>query len=99
MSPHQEQAIANYDVLLETLAMLKTRLGENDDDGAHEAISVMLMQTRDLFGMESVTMQQFFPVMDTIKQRIDGMLLDAALRQAEAFEGQIREIQTLIANQ
>ena len=98
MNPQQEQAIANYDILLESLAILKARLGENDDDAAHEAISIMLMQTGDLFGMESVTMQQFFPVMDTVKQRIDAMQLEAALRQAELFEDQIREIQTIIAN-
>ncbi len=96
MNEQQQQAIASYDVLLETLAILKTRLGENDDDGAHEAISIMLMQTRELFGMESVTMQQFFPVMDVIKQRIDGMALEDALRQANLFEDQIREIQAII---
>ena len=43
-------------------------------------------------------MQQFFPVMDTIKQRIDAMQLQDALRQAELFDSQIREIQTIIAN-
>ena len=38
------------------------------------------------------------PVMDTIKQRIDAMQLQDALRQAELFDSQIREIQTIIAN-
>ena len=97
MNPQQQQAIACYDTLLESLSVLRTHLSQNDDNGTHEAISVLLMQTRDLFGAESVVMQQFFPVMDTIKQRIDSMQLQDALRQAELFDRQIREIQAIIA--
>lgn len=98
MNQQQQHAIACYETLLESLAVLKSHLGQNDDNAAHEAISVLLMQTGDLFGTQSVVMQQFFPVMDTIKQRIDAMQLQDALRQAELFDSQIREIQTIIAN-
>jgi hypothetical protein len=98
MHPQQQQAIDNFDAILEGLTILKGHLINNDDDGAHEAITVTMMMSAERFGMESPTMKQFFPVLDNIKRRIDGMLLPDALRQTELFENQIREIQTLIRN-
>lgn len=96
MNAHVQKMRQNLDVLLETLTILKSALTKEDDDKAHEAISVMIMQGLHLFGAESVAMKQFFPVMDVIKRRIDGLDLAGALRQAELFETQINEIKTLI---
>lgn len=98
MNPQQQQAIDNFDSLLEGITILKGHLANEDDDGAHEAITVTMMMGMQLFGMESATMQQLFPVLDNIKRRIDGMQLQAALGQAELCENQLREIQTLIRN-
>ena len=96
MNPQQQQAINNFDALLEGITVLQGNLANNDDNGAHESITVILMMSIELFGMESVTMQQLFPVFDNIQRRIDGMQLQEALRQAELCESKIREIQTLI---
>ena len=89
--------IQNLDVLLETMQVLKPALADEDGDKAHEAITVMLMQGLDLFGAKSVAMQQFFPVMDVIKRRIDDADFSGALRQANLFEKQINEIKGLVS--
>lgn len=96
MNQHVEQMITNLDVMIESNQVLKAALSRCDDDKAHEAISVMLMQAMALFGAESVAMKRFFPVMDVIKQRIDNLDLEGALRQAETFELQLIEIQQLM---
>ncbi len=96
MSPQQQQAIDNFEAILEGITILKGHLNNNDDEGAHEAITVTLMMGIELFGMGSDTMQHFFPVLENIKRRIDGMQLQDALGQAELFEKQVREIQSLI---
>jgi hypothetical protein len=50
------------------------------------------MQCMTLLGPDSPVMQHFFPVMDTIKRRIDALDLEGALRQTVVFERQINEI-------
>ena len=96
MNAQVQQMTNNLDVLLETMSILKAALTKQDGDKAHEAISVMLLQGIQLFGEDSVAMKQFFPVMDVIQRRIDGLDLAGALRQSELFETQINEIKALI---
>ena len=82
-------------VLLETIVILKAALSDQDDDKAHEAVSVLLMQCMTLLGPDSPVMRHFFPVMDAIKERIDALDLDGALRQTVIFERQINEIKAI----
>ncbi len=95
-TPEQEQACAAIDMLLETVEILTAALEKKDDDKAHEAVSVLLMQCMTTYGQDHPVMQQFFPVMDTIKRRIDSMELDAALRQTKIFEGQLHEVKEIV---
>lgn len=83
-------------VLRETCSILKTALQDDDDDKAHEAVSVLLMQAMQFLGMDSPIMAQFFPPMDIIKRRIDAMDLEGALRQTEIFDRQLSEIMDLM---
>ena len=82
----------NKTKVLETLADLATttqiltgHLSASDEDKSHEAISVLLMQGLHQLGPEAPAMQQFFPVFDTVKRRIDASDLEGALGQAKAL--------------
>jgi hypothetical protein len=92
----QEQACAVIDSLLETISILSTALAKGDDDEAHEAVSVLLMQCMSTYGPDHPVMQQFFPVMDVIKTRIDSMELEAALRQTKLLERQLHEVKNVV---
>jgi hypothetical protein len=92
----QEQACTEIDDLLETVGILSKALKSKNDDKAHEAVSVLLMQCMTTYGPDHPIMKQFFPVMDVIKQRIDSMELDAALRQTKLFEGQLQEVKKIV---
>jgi hypothetical protein len=98
MNPQKQQAISALNTLLETVAILRAALSEEDDNKAHEAVSVLLTQAMTFYGADHPVFQQFFPVLDTIKRRIDAMQLEDALCQAELFDGQLREVQTIITN-
>ena len=86
------------DAIVELCASVDILIGflkQNDHDKAFEAISIILMQTLDSFGQDSVPTRQFLPVYDTIKARIDAKNLKGALRQAQLFRQQLEEIKNM----
>jgi len=90
---NQKQAVLKaLEDLSVTLKILIRALQKNDDDAAHEAITVLLNQAIMTFGENSTVMSQFFPVFERIKQHIDTLNLKSALRQTELFQSQIDAI-------
>ena len=96
MNNPPKNPLAVLAVLRETCSILKNALQDDDDDKAHEAVSVLLMQAMQFLGKDSPIMAQFFPPMDIIKRRIDAMDLEGALRQTEIFDRQLSEIMDLM---
>lgn len=92
----QEQALAGIDMLLEAVGILNIALEKTDNDQAHEAVTVLLTQCITTYGLDHPVMQQFFPVLDMIKRRIDSMEFDAALRQSKLFEEQLDEVKEIV---
>jgi hypothetical protein len=81
---------ANLDILLQHLAA-------DDEDGAREAVFVLLLQGLGLFGgPEEGPMGHLFPVLDSIKGKIEKSSMDAALRQTILFRQQLEEVKVLI---
>jgi len=99
MNEQQKQALSALDIQLETMGVLIPALERQDDDKAHEAVTILLTQALDLYGPEHPVFQQFFPVMDTIEKRISSHDLEGALRQARLFLGQLHEVKEIIAQQ
>jgi hypothetical protein len=96
MNSHNQTMMQTLDVLLETIGILKAALSDQDDDKAHEGVSVLLMQCMSLLGLDSPVIQHFFSVMDAIKRRIDTEDLDrGGLEQTLIFERQPNEIKAL----
>lgn len=95
MKSHNQTMMQTLDVLLETIGVLKAALSDQDDDKAHEAVSVLLMQCMSLLGPDSSVMQHFFPVMDAIKRRIDAEDIEGGLEQTVIFERQLNDIKAL----
>ena len=85
--------------LSRTTDILLKSLAASDDDKAHEAISVMLMQGMNYFGAHSPVMKQFFPVWDAIKSHIDRSDMPRALRQAQTWRTQLNEVMVIVQNQ
>jgi hypothetical protein len=96
MNNPPQNPLAVLAVLRETCSILNGALQDKDDDKAHEAVSVLLMQAIQFLGMDSPVMAHLFPPMDVIKRRIDAMDLEGALGQTELFDRQIGEIMDLI---
>ena len=96
MSGQNENMVNALKELGTTSGILVEALRRNDSEKAHEAVTVLLMQGMELFGPTSVAMQQFFPVFDSIKTRIDAGNLVGALSQTEVFQAQLQEILEMI---
>jgi len=99
MHPQQRRLLAIFDDLLETARILHGKLlqaHQDNGDGAHEAISVMLMQTMNYFGADSPAFQQLFPAMEQVKRRIDTANYVGAIWAAEDLTKALREIRALI---
>ena len=92
----QEQALAGIDMLLEAVGILNIALEKTDNAQAHEAVTVLLTQCITTYGLDHPDMQQFLPVLDMIKRRIDSMEFDAALRQSKLFEEQLDEVKEIV---
>jgi hypothetical protein len=92
----KEKALAAIEDFIATNDILIRKLSDNDEDGAYEAISVMLMQVFQIYGPESAVMRQLFPVMGIIEKFVSSSNLKAALAQTLIFEKQLHEIRTLI---
>ncbi len=102
MDQRPTNPIAAFDDLLETSRILRQKLGTSgadNGDGAHEAITIMLHQMIDYFGLESVAAQQLFPAMDTIKRRIDSGNYVEAICDTEYLTKSLQEIRDLINSQ
>lgn len=95
MNSQNQTMMQTLDVLLEKIGILKAALSDQDDDKAHEAVSVLLMQCMSLLGPDSPVMQHFIPEMDAIKRRIDAEDLEGGLDQTVIFERQLNEVKAL----
>jgi len=60
------------------------------------SLTVTLCQGTAKFGAESVALEQFFPVLDSIKSRIDVNQLDGALGQTRSFQSQLKEVMAIV---
>lgn len=89
------EAIESLEDMVATTTILINSLSASDEEKSNDGITGLLMQGLTQFGHESVAMQQFFPVFDTIKRRIDASDLPGALGQARLFQSQIKEIISL----
>jgi hypothetical protein len=96
MSSEEQSPVHCLELLVETTEVLISFLTDQDDDKSYEAATILLTQTFDLFGPTSITMEQFFPVLDVIEKRISASDLAGALGQAKLFRKQLHEIIDLV---
>jgi len=95
-----DPVVKNLDSWLGNLDLLLRHLAADDEDGAREAVFVLLIQGLGLFGgPEEEPMGHLFPVLDSIKGKIEKSNLDAALRQALLFRQQLEEVKVLIQDE
>ena len=82
--------------LLNTMGILVNALISENNEKSHEAISVLLLQVIDIYGTDSLIYQQYFPVIDAIKNQIDAFNYSAALNQSQVFSRQLNEVKNII---
>lgn len=82
---------ALYD-LKATTNKLVFALQADDLDKAHEAVSVLLTQGLNHFGMDHPAMKQFMPVWSAIESHISEGKIDNALDQSELWNRQLDEV-------
>ena len=56
------------------------------EENAHTALTVLLVAALESFGPASVALKQFFPVLDAIKERIDGSDLESCVGLRSAIK-------------
>ena len=79
-----------------TLNVVIDRLTSADGD-AHEALSISMVQALHLFGgPKSTVTQQLFPVLDSIKAKLDDSDHDGALHAANRLREQLDEVKALV---
>ena len=96
MNENYESICAALDSLSETLLILSQKLTEADEDDSHEALSILLMQGLELFGPESVLMQQLFPALDAIKNQLDTSDYGTAMYQTDRLWEQLDQVRALV---
>jgi len=97
MGDNYNSVIKNLQAWQANLDILLRHLAADDEDGAREAVFILLLQGLGLFGgHEEGPMGHLFPVLDSIKGKIEKSSLDAALRQALHFRQQLEEVKVLI---
>jgi hypothetical protein len=97
MDDNYNSVIKNLQAWQANLDLLLRHLAADDEDGAREAVFILLLQGLGLFGgPEEGPMGHLFPVLDSIKGKIEKSSLDAALRQALLFRKQLEEVKVLI---
>jgi len=99
MSTNAQQMLKALGELEMTTNILVAALIANDNDKAHEAISVLLMQGLDFFGTSHPVMQQFSPVWSAIKTHIDASNIPRALTQAGIWKAQLLEVIKIVTAQ
>ena len=96
MNGDVESILAPLSLWTLTLNVVIERLTSADGD-AHEALTVLMMQGLHLFGgPKSPVMQQFFPVLNSIKAKLDDSDLDGALSTANRLREQLDEVRMLV---
>ena len=90
------EAIDALNVLQETTNVLLDALRKGDLAKAHEAVSVLLMQGIDFYGLNHPVIQQCLPVWDAIKGHIDRGDTRRALEQTETWGHQLTEVIELV---
>lgn len=95
-APTLQQAVAVIDACIETVDILIEHLYEADEDQAHEATSVMLLQVIVFDGPDSAVMQLLFPVLDRLQRLIACSNFAEALEQATLFKTQLQEVRHLV---
>ena len=98
MTNEQMQPIDILDIFEETTDILLDALSRSDFDKAHEAISILLMQGMDMYGIEHPLMQQCFPVWDAIKNHIDSEDIARALSQTKTWKKQLAEVRSIASS-
>jgi hypothetical protein len=98
MSSQKEQAITALETIQQTVGILAEALSETDEDKPFEAVTILLMQVTDIYGEGHPVFQQYCPVIENIKQRIDCGDREGALRQTTIFGDQLREVVQIVQN-
>jgi hypothetical protein len=88
--------IKNLDSWRANLDILLRHLAADDKDGSREAVFILLLQGLGFFGGPEGPMMHLFPVVDSIRIKIDKSDLDGASRQALIFRQQLEEVKVLI---
>jgi hypothetical protein len=94
---NQQTTLCNLDAWRGTLDVLIQHLDAADQDALREDVFVLLLQGLGLFGFEG-PMIHLFPVVDSIRIKIDRSDLDGALRQALSFRKQLEEVRALVCS-
>jgi hypothetical protein len=95
----QETASSNLDAWRANLEILIQHLTTADEpENISEALLVLLLQGLGLFGLDSMVMQECFPLLDLLKRRIDLRDYRGALRQAILFRQQLDEVRSLVCS-
>lgn len=79
-----------------TTSVLLQAVEAQDGDKAHEAVSVLLAQGLDYFGVTHPVMQQFVPVWRAIKDHIYASRLAKARDQTRIWQRQLNEVITIL---
>ena len=91
-----DSVIKNLDAWRSNLDILLRHLAADDKDASREAVFVLLLQGLGLFGGPEGPMMHLFPVVDSIRSKIDKSDLDGASRQALIFRHQLEEVAALV---
>jgi hypothetical protein len=94
---NEQTTLCNLDAWRGTLDVLIQHLDAADKNASREGVFVLLLQGLGFFGIEG-PMMHLFPVVDSIKGKIEKSSLDAALRQATLFRQQLDEVRALVSS-
>ena len=94
----EESEVQNLDAWRANLDILIQHLTKADEDASREAMFVLLVQGLGLFGLDSVVMQECFPVLDLLKRRTDSRDYRGALRQGILLQQQLEEVRALVCS-
>ena len=98
LSENQETVLRNLAAWSETLDVLIQHLTAVNEDASREAVFVLLLQGLGFFGGPEGPMSHLFPVVDSIRSKIDKPDLEGALRQATLFRQQLNEVRVLVCS-
>jgi hypothetical protein len=79
------------DNMVETLEILLEAIQDEDSDSSFEAATVLLMQFMEVFGHSNEIMQNFFPVLEKLKDHIQSDSFDEATPIVLALLAKLRQ--------